>query len=45
MDKSAVELIKDKDIDIRVFSMAVLDNFEKVIAGDKLGTTCHRKGK
>ena len=45
MDKSAVELIKDKDIDIRVFSMAVLDNFENVIAGDKLGTTCHRKGK
>ena len=45
MDKSAVELIKDKDIDIRVFNMANLDNFEKVIAGDTLGTTCHRKGK
>ena len=45
MDQSAVELIKDKDIDIRVFSMVDLDNFERVIMGEDIGTTCHRKGK
>jgi len=45
MDRSAVELIKDKDIDIRVFNMANLDNFEKVVLGEDIGTTCHRKGK
>lgn len=45
MDLSAVELIKDKDIDIRVFSMTDLDNFERVVMGEDIGTTCHRKGK
>ena len=42
MDKSAVELIKDTDIQIRVFSMNDLSNFGKVIAGEDIGTTCHR---
>lgn len=45
MDQTAVELIKDKDIDIRVFSMIDLNNFERVINGEDIGTTCHRKGK
>ena len=45
MDETAVELIKDKDIDIRVFSMIDLNNFERVINGEDIGTTCHRKGK
>lgn len=45
MDASAVELIKNEDIDIRVFSMADLSNFKKVIEGEDIGTTCHRKGK
>ena len=45
MDLSAVELIKDKDIDIRVFSMGDLSNFKRVVNGESIGTTCHRKGK
>ena len=45
MDKTAVELIQDKNIDIRVFSMTDLNNFERVINGEDVGTTCHRKGK
>ena len=45
MDQSAVELIKDQDIDIRVFSMTDLENFIRVIDGEDIGTTCHRKGK
>ena len=45
MDLTAVELIKDKDIDIRVFSMTDLDNFVRVVNGEDIGTTCHRKGK
>ena len=45
MDKTAVELIQDKNIDIRVFSMTDLNNFERVINGEDIGTTCHRKGK
>ena len=45
MDKTAVELIQDKNIDICVFSMTDLNNFERVINGEDIGTTCHRKGK
>lgn len=45
MDLSAVELIKDKDIDIRVFSMGDLSNFKRVVNGESIGTTCHREGK
>ena len=45
MDQSAVELIQDKDIDIRVFSMTDLNNFLKAAQGEDIGTTCHRKGK
>ena len=45
MDETAVKLIQDKNIDIRVFSMSDLENFNRVISGEDIGTTCHRKGK
>ena len=44
MDLSAVELIKDKDIEIRVFSMSDPQNFIRVANGETLGTTC-KKGE
>ena len=44
MDLSAVELIKDKDVEIRVFSMADPHNFIRVAMGEDIGTTC-RKGE
>ena len=45
MDITAVQLIKDSNIDIRVFSMSDLDNFKRVVMGEDIGTTCHREGK
>ena len=39
MDLSAVELLKDKDIDIRVFNMNDTSNFAKVARGEDIGTT------
>ena len=44
MDLTAVELIKDKDIEIRIFSMSDPQNFIKVAMGEKLGTVC-KKGE
>ena len=44
MDLSAVELIKDKDIEIRVFSMSEAENFVKVANGQDIGTVC-KKGE
>lgn len=44
MDLSAVELIKDKDVEIRIFSMSDPQNFIKVAMGETLGTVC-RKGE
>lgn len=44
MDQSAVELIKDKNIEIRVFSMSEAENFVKVAAGEDIGTTV-KKGE
>ena len=44
MDISAIELIKDKDIDVRVFSMEDPNNFIRVAKGESLGTTC-KKGE
>ena len=44
MDASAIELIKDRDIEIRIFSMENPSNFAKVCAGDRMGTTC-KKGE
>lgn len=39
MDLSAVELVKDKNIEMRVFSMADPKNFLEVAQGSSLGTT------
>ncbi|MCQ2087418.1 MAG: UMP kinase [Bacilli bacterium] len=44
MDITAIELIKDKDIDVRVFSMEDPRNFIRVAKGETLGTTC-KKGE
>ena len=44
MDLSAVQLIKDHDIEIRVFSMADPANFRRVIEGRDIGTVC-KKGE
>ena len=44
MDLSAVELIKDTNIEVRVFSMAEPSNFLKVAAGEDIGTTV-KKGE
>lgn len=43
MDLSAVELLQDKDIDIRVFSMEDAKNFARVASGEDIGTTCHKE--
>lgn len=42
MDLSAIELIKNKDIIVRVFSMDNPNNFMKVINGEKIGTLCYK---
>lgn len=42
MDITAVQLLLDKNIEIRVFSMSQLDNFLKVVEGEDIGTTCKR---
>lgn len=39
MDLSAVEMLKDKDIDVRVFNMNNTENFAKVARGENIGTT------
>ena len=39
MDLSAVEMLKDKDIDVRVFNMNDTSNFAKVARGEDIGTT------
>ena len=44
MDITAIELIKDKDIDVRVFSMADPNNFIRVANGEDIGTTV-KKGE
>lgn len=43
MDISAIELIKDKNIQIRIFSMAQPENFLKVANGEDIGSVCKRK--
>ena len=42
MDMSAIEMIKDKDIEILVFNMDDPKNIEKVVKGEKLGTIVSR---
>jgi len=39
MDLTAVEMLKDKDIDVRVFNANKTENFAKVARGENLGTT------
>ena len=38
MDSTAVSLLMDKNIDLRVFSMQDQTNFEKVMNGESVGT-------
>ncbi|MGM9873969.1 MAG: UMP kinase [Bacilli bacterium] len=45
MDLSAIELIKDKDIEVRIFSMDNPQNFLDVVHGIDIGTTCMKEGK
>lgn len=44
MDLSAIELIKDKDIEIKVFSMSDPENIIRAANNEKLGTVC-KKGE
>ena len=39
MDLTAVEMLKDQNIDVRVFNMNDSTNFLKVINGEDIGTT------
>lgn len=39
MDLSAVEMLVDKDIDVRVFNMNDVNNFKRIVAGEDIGTT------
>ncbi len=42
MDITAVKMLVDKDIEIRIFNMAEPENFVKVIIGEDVGTTCKK---
>ena len=42
MDLSAIELVKDKDINIHVFNMDNPKNILKVVSGEKIGTIVSR---
>lgn len=44
MDPSAIELIKEENIQIRVFSMSDPKNFVRVAKGEDIGTVC-KKGE
>ena len=39
MDSTAVSLLKDSNVEIKVFNMADVSNFKKVIRGEDIGTT------
>jgi len=43
MDQSAVELLKDTNLEILVFSMAEVSNFEKAARGENVGTICKKE--
>lgn len=43
MDIGAIEMLKDTDIETRVFSMEDINNFVKVVQGDELGTTINKE--
>lgn len=42
MDLSAIELLLDKDIEIRIFSMSDFSNFEKIARGEDVGSVCKK---
>lgn len=42
MDLTAVEMLKDQHIDVRVFNMSKSENFMKIINGEDVGTTIVR---
>ena len=42
MDLSAVELVKDSNLELRVFSMSETENIHKVAQGEDIGTTIRR---
>ena len=44
MDLTAISLIKDSNLEVRVFNMNDMDNFRKIMNGYPIGTTI-RKGK
>ena len=45
MDRTAVAMLEGSNVDLRVFNMDNLENFEKVIDGDEtVGTTVYHKG-
>ncbi len=44
MDLTAISLIKDSNLEVRVFNMNDMDNFRKIMNGEPIGTTI-RKGK
>ena len=43
MDKEAIELLENSNVETRVFSMESTDNFFKVIEGENIGTTIKRE--
>lgn len=43
MDREAIELLKNTNVETRVFSMENLENFLKVIKGDDFGTTIKKE--
>lgn len=43
MDLTAVELIKEENIEIRIFSMSDPENFIRVAKGEDIGTTCKKE--
>lgn len=42
MDNTAASLLSDSDIEIKVFDMGHLENFTKVLNGEKIGTTIRK---
>lgn len=45
MDQSAIDLIKNTDIEILVFSMQNIDNFQRAAHGENVGTICKKERK
>ena len=42
MDRTAISLCMDTDIELRVFNMADTNNFKKVVLGEDIGTTIRK---